>query len=119
MRVTVGGLAMPKSAQRLNYGILRLGLPRIDHVINFGHIAKVRMIFLSVSSRDPALMSIGIAKEFPISKIASQQSKLPHVVSNILTDISNRAIRTHDDFLIFLGDLVIVAPAVTLAVADR
>src|ERR1700694_2655171 len=43
MCVVVGGLVVPESAQRFNDRVLRLGLPGIDHVVDFGDVAEVGM----------------------------------------------------------------------------
>src|SRR5208337_359005 len=73
MRITIGSFVVAQSAQRFDDRVLGLRLARIDDVINLRHIAKVWMILLALGSRDPAIMSIGIAKEFSIAEITPQQ----------------------------------------------
>src|ERR1700678_313119 len=89
VRVAIGGFIVPKSAQGFDHRVLRFRLSCVDHVVNLGHIPKVRMVFFTMGSRDPAVASIRIAKEFPIAKIAPQQPELPHVIRNIFPDIAN------------------------------
>ena len=102
MRITIGRFVVAQSAQSFDHRVLSLGLPGIDDVINLGYIAKVWMIFFAMSGRNPAIMRIRIAKEFPIAKIAPQQPELPHVISDIFPNVANRAIRANNNFLVFL-----------------
>src|ERR1700739_3065273 len=44
MRVVIGGFVMAEAAQRFDDGILRLGLARVDGVVDLGDIARVGMI---------------------------------------------------------------------------
>src|SRR6266404_3287331 len=106
MRVMVGLVIVPKPPQRLDYGALRLRLARVNHVINFSDVAKVRMLLLPLLRRNPALMAIWIQIKLLISEIFSQQPKLPHVIRVVFANITDGAIGTHDNLLIFLSDLL-------------
>src|ERR1700690_3504663 len=105
MGVVISLLAVAESAQRFNDGVLRFGLPGIDHVVNLRHIAKMRMIGLAIRRRDPAVMPVGIAGEPAISEIAPQQPKLPQVVGDVFADIAHGSVRSYNDFLVFLSNL--------------
>ena len=106
VRVVVGSFMVAKAAQSFDHGVLCFRLPGIDDVVNLGHIAEVGMIILAVVRRNPAVMAVPIAKEFSIAKVATQQPELPHVIGDVFADVSNGAVRTNDDFLVFLGDLL-------------
>src|SRR5690242_20254485 len=98
MRITLGVLLMPEPTQRLNYRVLRLRLARVNHVVNFRDTAEVGMIFLTLFRRNPALMSVGILVKLAVSKVFPQQPKLPHVIGNIFTDVTNGAVGTNNYF---------------------
>src|SRR5271154_3876152 len=53
-------------------------------------------------------MRVRIAKELPISEIATEQAKLPHVISDIFADIAYGAIGANDNFLVFLLNLCVL-----------
>src|SRR5438105_15588109 len=94
-------LGVSQRAQSFNYVVLRIRLARIDHVIDFVHAAKVRMIALAALSRDPALVTIRIEIEAPISKVPAEQSTLPQMVGNVFADVSNRAVGAHNHLIVF------------------
>ena len=48
MRVVIGCFSVAQPAQRFDHGVLRLGLPGVDHVVDFGDVAEVRMIFFAI-----------------------------------------------------------------------
>ena len=105
MGVVVGLLVISEAAQRFDHGVLRLRLAGVDHVVDFRHIAEMRMVQRAHRGRDPAIMSVGIAIKLAIAEIAAQQAKLPQVVGDVFADVADRAVGTDDDFLVFLGDL--------------
>jgi hypothetical protein len=93
-----------ESAQRFDDRVLRLGLARIDDVVDFSDVAEVRMILLAlVIGGDPAVVLIGIAVELAIAEIASEQAELPHVIGDVFADVADGAVGADDDFLIFFG----------------
>src|ERR1035438_2551925 len=108
MRIPIRRLIVPQPAQSLNHRVLRLRLPRIDHVVNLRDIAKMRMVLLSVRRRNPALVSIRIPEKLSVTEIAPEQPELPHVIRNVFADVADRAIRAHNYLLIFLGNLVVL-----------
>src|SRR5580698_4041080 len=69
-------ICIAQAAKRLDYIRLRIGLARINHVIDSLCTAKMGMFRLALFRRNPAEM-IRICKERVVSKIASQQPKLP------------------------------------------
>ncbi len=97
-----GLLGVSQQPNRLDHGILRIGLPRVDHVIDRRHVAEVRMVGLALLGRNPDFMMIGIAIEAAIAEVAPQQTKLPQVIRDVLANIADRPIGAHDD----LGILV-------------
>src|ERR1700692_1098329 len=106
MRVVVGSFVMTEPAQGFDYRVLRFGLAGVDHVINFGDIPEMGMIFLAPHRRNPTVVRVGIAVELAIAEIPSEQAELPHVVCDVFADIAHRAVRADDDFLIFLGNTI-------------
>src|ERR1700719_2428259 len=104
MRVVIGLLVVSKPAQSFDHRILRFGLTGVDYVINFGDVAKVRMIRLALLRRNPTLVLVGIKKKLAISEILSQQAELPHVIRNVLAHVTDGAIRAHNYLLIFFSD---------------
>src|SRR5882672_9431794 len=105
MGVVFRRFAVTQAAQSFDHCVLCLGLAGINHVINFGYVAKVRMLLFTITRRNPAIFLIGIMKELAIAEVASQQSKLPHVVSNVFADITYGSIGANNNLLIFLCDL--------------
>ena len=102
----VRGFVVAEAAQGFDHRVLRLGLASIDHVVDFGDVAEVRMIFLAVGGRNPTLVLIGIAIELAIAEIAPQQAELPHVVCDVFADVADGAVGADDYFLIFFGNLL-------------
>src|SRR5262249_2365377 len=108
MGVVVVGFVVTQTAKRLENRALRLGLAGVDDVIKFGPVATRRGVPPPVDRRDPALVVVRIAEELAVSEVASQQAELPHVVSDILPDIADRAVGTNDDFLILFRNAFFV-----------
>src|SRR5580698_47958 len=44
MGVVVGLLVVAESAESFNYGVLRLGLAGVNHIVDFGYVAEVGMV---------------------------------------------------------------------------
>src|SRR6266403_5311606 len=105
--VVVSLIVVSQTAQSFDDGVLRLGLAGVDDVVDLGYIAEMGMIFLTLGRRNPALVLVGIEKELAITEVAPEQPELPHVVRDILADVTHGAVRAHDNFLVFLGDVVI------------
>jgi hypothetical protein len=100
--VVVGLLVVAQPAQGLDHGVLRFGLASINHVVNFGNIAEVRMFQRTDHGRNPAVAMVGVVMEFAISEIAAQHAELPHVVSDVFAHVADGAVGADDDFLIVL-----------------
>ena len=58
---------------------------------------------LALFGRNPALVAVGIAKEFLISEVAAQQAKLPQVIGDVFADVADGAVGADDDFGVFVG----------------
>ena len=101
-------LAVSERAQRFNHGVLFFGLPRIDHVIDFSVIAKMRMVERPNRGRNPAIVPVGIFVELAITEVAAQQSEFPKMVGDVFPGISHGAVRANDDLLILLSDFLCV-----------
>src|SRR6266568_5369937 len=104
MRVMICLRAVAEFAQRLDYRVLGLSLAGINYVVNFGDIAEMRMLRLTLLRRYPALVPAGIAIKLSVSEVATQQAKLPHVIRDVFADVADGAVRPHNHFLVFLGD---------------
>src|SRR4051794_10843080 len=63
------------------------------------------MLLLTGLRRDPAIVTIRIAKELAIAEILPQQAELPQVIGDVLAGISDRSIRPHDDLVVFVRQL--------------
>src|SRR5438874_6254334 len=103
MRVMICLCAVAEFAQRFDYRVLRLRLAGINYVVNFGDIAEVRMLRLTLLRRYPALVPVGIAIKLSVSEVATQQAKLPHVIGDVFADVADGSVRAHNHFLVFLG----------------
>ena len=101
-------LRVAESTQGLDDSVLRFGLARIDDVVNFSDIAKMRMVERANGRGNPTIVSVRVFVELAISEVAAQQPEFPEVVGDILADVADGSIRTHDDFLIFLGNFLCV-----------
>ena len=102
VRVVVGLLGVAHAAQRLDHVGLRIGLPRVDHVVDGLRAAEVRMVLLALFRRDPALV-IGIGEERLVAEVAAQQAKLPQVIGDVFADIGDGAVGAHDHLGVFVG----------------
>src|SRR5262249_51171071 len=92
-------------SQGLDNGVLRLGLSGINDVVDLCDIAEVGVVGLAVFGRYPALMAIRIGIKLAITKIASEQAELPHVIRDVFADVADGSVRAADDFLIFFGNI--------------
>src|SRR5271163_4149016 len=50
VRVAAGSLSMAQSAQGFDHGVLCLGLACINNIVDFSHIAEVRMLLRAMRS---------------------------------------------------------------------
>src|SRR5271157_2586808 len=103
MSVVRSLLRIAEQPDGLDDGVLRIALPRVDHVVDGCHAAKMRMVSLAVLGRDPHIMPVGIAIEPAIAEVAPEEAELPQVVGDVLADIANRAIRAHDYLRVLVG----------------
>src|SRR5471032_1167511 len=104
MGVVIGGFLVAKAAEGVNHGVLRFRLARINHVVDFGHVAEVGMVRVAGGGRNPALVGVGIAEKFAVGEIAAQQTELPHVVGDVFAHVADGTVGADDHFLIVFGD---------------
>src|SRR5688500_7626723 len=52
-----------------------------------------------LSRRDPNFRAIGVRVERPVIEVHSQNAELPHLVSDVLTGIGDRAVRANEDLV--------------------
>ncbi len=102
VRVVIGLVGVAHAAQRLDHVGLRIGLARVDHVVDGRGAAEVRMGLLALDGRDPALV-IGILEERLVTEVAAEQAELPKVVGDVFADIGDGAVGADDDLGIFIG----------------
>src|SRR5579871_669524 len=98
MMVVFRLLSVAQPADSFNHVVLGISLARINYVIDRIHAAEMWMVGLACFSRDPHLAPIRITIEALVAKVAPQQTKLPQMVSYVLSDIGHRVIRA-DNYL--------------------
>src|SRR5947209_18028375 len=96
-------LLIAQATDGLDHVILRIALPRIDHVINGVHAAKTGMLRLARFCRNPYLVIVRISIEMFVAEVATKQAKLPQVIGNVFAHIGHCAIGADNDFGIFVG----------------
>src|ERR1019366_1984030 len=101
--VVRGLLRITEQPEGFDHGVLRIGLTRVNDVVNRRNAAEVRMIALAVLGRNPHLPPLGIAVEFAITEVQAQQAELPKMIGNVLANVADFAVGTHDDLRVFVG----------------
>src|SRR5438094_966919 len=81
-------LRVAESTQGLDDSVLRFGLARIDDVVNFSDIAKMRMVERANGRGNPTIVSVRVFVELAISEVAAQQPEFPELVGDILADVA-------------------------------
>ncbi len=104
MCVVIGGFVVSQPAQRFDDSVLRLRLARINDVVDFRDIAEVWMVFFALHRGNPAIMPVRITIKPAVSEVAPQQSKLPHVVSDVFANVSYGSVGANDHLLVFFGN---------------
>ena len=102
MRVVIGLIGVSHAAQGLDDVGLRVRLARIDDVVDGRGAAEVRMVRLALFRRNPALV-IGISEEGLVAEVLAEQAELPKVVGDVFADVGDGAVRTNNNFRIFVG----------------
>src|SRR5215467_9954305 len=99
-----GSFCVAEPAQTLVDNILRISLPRINHVVDRrGGFAKVRGArFRSSSGRSPNGLTSRHTRPFAIIEILTQQAKFPKLVSNVFSYVRYRSIRPHDNLVLLV-----------------
>ncbi len=110
VRIVRGLLRVTEKPECLDHGVLRIGLTRVNDVVNRGDVAEVRMIRLAVLGRNPDLVIVGIAVELAVAEVQAQQTELPKMISNVFADVTDRSVRTHDDLGVFVGAGIFFRP---------
>ena len=87
------------------YDILRIRLARIDDVINRFAAAEFRTRLLVLRfkcRRDPNFLTVFVNMEELVKEIHAQNSKLPHLIGDVLAGVSHGSVRTHQDLIGFV-----------------
>src|ERR1019366_2068463 len=103
MRIVRGLVRVTQQPECLDHCVLWIGLTRVDYVIYRRDVAKVRMVRLAVLGRNPDFVLVGIAVELAVAEVQAEQTELPQMIGNVLADVSDGPIRTHDDLGVFVG----------------
>src|SRR5437867_5737837 len=94
----LGPFRMADGHERLLQQLLQIRLPDVDDVVDVRRAAEHRMVaFAACRARRPQ-RSLWAILEDAIVEILSKQSKLPELVRDVLADVRDDAVRTHDDF---------------------
>src|SRR5476649_2326737 len=86
--------------------VLKVRLPRIDHVVYSRPMPELLPRFRGLAGSHPKHPAIRIAGRFPeipgaIEEIFSQQSEFPKLISDVLSRVDNRAVGTHNHLAVF------------------
>ena len=98
-----GLLRIAQRLQSCHHYVLQIRLPDVDDIVNARAVAKRRGRAAGGRriGRDPQLAAIGIAHERAIVEILAQQAEFPELIGDVLADISDRAVGTHDHLAVF------------------
>ena len=95
----VGFFGVPERAQARDHHLLRIRLPRIDHVEHFMRVAeRGRAGIVRFRIGGPDFVAVGMRVEAAVVKIAAEQAEFPEMVRDVFADVGDRAGRAHDDF---------------------
>ena len=87
------------------YDVLRIRLPRVDHVIDDLATAEVwarhlrLSLGVSVSRCDPGRMAVGIHAKRLVIEVQTKLAELPQLIRNVFAGVSHGSVRTHDDLV--------------------
>src|SRR5271154_6432262 len=98
----VGWLRVAERSQASHHHVLQVRLARINHVVDALGLAEGRrgLVSWTIGGR-PHYVAIRISEPAPVIKILSEKPELPELVSNVLSDIRNRAVGAHDHLAVF------------------
>ena len=91
--------------QPRDHHILQIRLAHVDHVVNRVAFAEMRATGCGCGSigRDPDFVAVGVSRQRPVVEVFAEQPELPELVSDVLADVSDGAVRAHDHFAVFVG----------------
>ena len=102
MRVTIRLGRVSHSPQSLNNISLRIGLARVNDVVNGLRTAEVRVDCFTLLRRNPTGV-VGVLKKRQIAEVAAKQSKLPQVISDVLAYVGHSSVGANDHLGVFVG----------------
>ena len=103
-RISFGGES--ERAQSMLHHHLRIGLARINHVVNTLGMAECGRV--KIAGRiigDPIHASAGVSVKVLVIKITRQQSELPQVIGDILADVGDCAVGADNNFGVRLAGI--------------
>ena len=98
----IGLRGVAHAAQSLNDVGLRIGLARVNDVVDGLRAAKVRMLGGTVYRREPAL-AVGVGEEGEIAEVLAKEAELPEVIGDVFADVRDGAVGADDDLGILVG----------------
>jgi hypothetical protein len=128
VHIAVRSFDVTHAAQGGHHVVLRVGLRRVDHVVDrirLGEDGVRGIVGLRVARAGPAgadrapadldRVRVGriLVELLVVEILARQQTKLPQMVSDILADVRHRAVRAHDDLRLFVRAGVGIARSCT------
>src|SRR5438874_2627726 len=90
-----------QGANSLDDVVLRICLPRINHIVDGADPAEVRVLGFTLLSGNPDLVAVGILEKLSVSKISSQKTKLPKMIGNVFAYVGHGPVGADDHLLIF------------------
>ena len=105
------GFGISKTAQGFDHVCLRVGLAAVNDVVNRLRAPEIRMLRLTMFGRDPAHVIV-VSEEWSVAEITAQQAKLPKVIRDVLPDIGNGTVGTHNHLGVFVNGVFVPAIAV-------
>ena len=79
--------------------LLRIGLPRVDHVINFYAAAEVRVIEPGFSLSYPEIVIVRIFSKDVEVEIESELAELPQLIRDVFAGVRYSSVRANNDLV--------------------
>ena len=104
--IVVGLFGETHAAQCLDHVVLRIGLARVDDVIDGIRVSEMRQSgcrLVVVLGGDPAAIAVGIDMEQVIAEVEAKLVELPQVIRDVFADVADGAIGAHNHLGFFIG----------------
>src|SRR6476659_3687853 len=85
--------------------LLRIRLPRVDHVVDLETAAKVRPLDTDfrfgfrIGGGDPECVAVVVMPEIAVMKIEPELTEFPELIRDVFAGVSDSAVGTHDDLV--------------------